>query len=73
MDLLLWFIFGIIIILIIIGIVSTIIYEKKKWNNGICPICGDKFKLFALDSQGGRMYRCNNWHYCNISFNVDKR
>ena len=73
MELLLIFIFGIIIILIIIGIVLTRIYEKKEWNNGTCPKCGGEFKLFDVDSQGGRMYRCDNWHFCDISYNVDKR
>ena len=46
--------------------------EKKRWNNGICKECGLKWIHFDTDSQGGRMYRCDNWHYCNVSYNVDK-
>ena len=61
-----------ILIQIIIGVVLIRRYEKKEWNNGICPKCGDKWRLFDIDSQGGRMYRCNNWHFCNVSCNVDK-
>ena len=72
MELLL-IIFGIsIIISIIIGAISMRRYEKKEWNNGVCSKCGDKWRLFDIDSQGGRMYRCDNWHYCDVSYNVDK-
>ena len=57
---------------IIIGLILTRRNEKRKWNNGTCSKCGDKWKLFDIDSQGGRMYRCDNWHYCDISYNIDK-
>ena len=41
-----------------IGILRTIINEKRGFNNGICPICGEKLKHFDTDSQGGRGYCC---------------
>ena len=47
-------------------------FEKEKWNNGICPICGKPWILFDKDSQGGRMYKCENEHRCTITYNVDK-
>lgn len=57
-------------------LVLIIIYartqEKKKWNNGHCSQCGSKWKMFSKDSQGGRMYKCGNGHYCNCSYNIDK-
>lgn len=48
-------------------------YERKTWNNGRCPDCGERWKYFDTDSQGGRGYYCSK---CNktiwISYNVDK-
>lgn len=31
-------------------------YERKKWNGGISPYTGEKWKHFDTDSQGGRGY-----------------
>ena len=61
-----------ILIQIIVGVILIRRYEKKEWNNGICPKCGEEWKLFDVDSQGGRMYRCDNWHYCDVSYSIDK-
>lgn len=36
------------------------LYEKKSYNNGICPVCGNKLRHFDNDSQGGRGYRCKS-------------
>lgn len=47
--------------------------EKKRWNNGICPECGEQWMEYDMDSQGGRLYRCENWHSCDITYEVDKR
>lgn len=47
--------------------------EKRHWNNGICRKCGKPWEHFDTDSQGGRMYQCDNGHGCDISYNVDKR
>jgi hypothetical protein len=48
-------------------------FDKKKWNNGVCPKCGNKWESQFLDSQGGRGYICRR---CNkgmvISWKVDK-
>lgn len=46
--------------------------EKKRWNRGICLKCGKPWKLYAVDSQGGRMYSCGSNHTCDISYSVDK-
>lgn len=60
----------------IIGVIVGCLYvkhnEKKKWNNGICPICNEPWYCFDVDSQGGRMYKCSNNHYCDITYRVDK-
>lgn len=47
--------------------------ERKQWNKGICPYCGKEWILYDVDSSGGRMYRCENWHYCSITHNADKK
>ena len=41
-----------------IGLPCAIISEKREFNNGICPICGEKLEHFDNDSQGGRGYCC---------------
>ena len=61
-----------ILIQIVIGMMLIIRHERKEWNDGVCSKCGEKWKHFDTDSQGGRMYRCDNWHYYYISYNVDK-
>lgn len=45
-------------LLVSIGILCAIRNEKQGFNNGICPICGEKLKHFDNDSQGGRGYCC---------------
>ena len=45
--------------------------EKKIWNNGISPYTYEKWKMFDMDSQGGRGYfdgKNRIW----ISYAVDK-
>lgn len=37
--------------------------EKKDFNDGICPRCGNKLMYFAMDSQGGRGYCCDHCVY----------
>lgn len=37
--------------------------EKKDFNNGICPKCGNKLYHFDTDSQGGRGYCCHKCPY----------
>ena len=48
--------------------------EKRKWNNGKCKVCGCRWEMFDMDSQGGRMYKCKcEYPYnCDISYPVDK-
>ena len=43
-------------------------YEKMRWNNGICDICGTPFERFDTDSQGGRGYVCEHHHYIWVSW-----
>ena len=38
------------------GILWAISSERGHWNNGRCAICNKKWKLFDVDSQGGRGY-----------------
>ena len=59
-----------------IGIPYAIIREKREFNNGICPICGQKLEHFDNDSQGGRGYRCpsiKHKYYTWVSYKfIDK-
>lgn len=56
-------IIGIITICIVVGFIWAIYQERKDYNNGYCPICGNRLKHFDNDSQGGRGYVCRNCHY----------
>ena len=53
--------------LVVLGVVCLtcigISLEKKGFNGGNCPICGNRMKLFDHDSQGGRGYCCHNCNY----------
>ena len=47
--------------------------EKKAYNNGICPNCGNKLEYFDTDSQDGRGYMCPSCKYTTwCSYSVDK-
>lgn len=36
--------------------------ESKDFNKGVCRVCGKKLRHFDTDSQGGRLYTCENFH-----------
>lgn len=71
-DIIICTIMGSVVLFIGIGIVWARKQEKKNWNNGVCPYCGKPWMHYDTDSQGGRMYRCENWHSCDVSYRVDK-
>lgn len=51
----------VLISIILLGMVMAsigITLEKRAYNNGVCPECGEKLELFTFDSQGGRGYGC---------------
>lgn len=52
--------------------IYTINKEKKRWNKGKCPECGEEWEIFDMDSQGGRMYKCKNGHECVCTYDTDK-
>ena len=58
-----------------LGGITGYILEKKAFNNGICPKCGNHMRMFDEDSQGGRGYECNECDYgCWVSYDsIDKR
>ena len=64
-------VFVIILCMGLILIAFAIYKEKKIWNKGYCPKCGEKWIMFDMDSQGGRMYKCKNNHHCVCTYNVD--
>lgn len=65
-----------VILLSIIMVPFVIKKEKKGFNNGFCPICGEKLEQFDIDSHGSRGYCCRNpkhHYYTWVSYNcVDK-
>lgn len=59
--------------ILVAGILWARFSEKKDWNNGICAVCHTPWKSFAMDSQGGRGYKCGcGNHKAWISYAVDK-
>lgn len=46
--------------LIVFGAITIFAWfsEKREWNEGICPKCGNPWEYFDTDSQGGRGYTC---------------
>lgn len=42
--------------------------ERKRWNKGYCRTCGQPWKQFDTDSQGGRMYKDKHEHWIVISY-----
>ena len=64
---------GILILAVIVGIIWARIKEKKDYNRGYCPRCGEYMRLFDYDSHGSRGYTCDRCHYhCWVSYNIDK-
>jgi len=55
----------VLIVLVIMIAISYIAsyYEYKRWNNGICPVCGKEMKQFDTDSQGGEGWTCKCCDY----------
>lgn len=55
--------------------ITGICCERKGYNNGKCPYCNKKLRHFDNDSQGGRLYICDECGYFTVvSYNcVDKR
>ena len=61
---------------LIVSIISEYKFEVKEWNNGRCPVCGEKLILKEILEDGRRVYQCskNYKDYTTfISFhNIDK-
>lgn len=72
MELVLGVIFAFVLIALITTVISLlgIMLEKKGYNNGRCPRCGDPLDYFDTDSQGGRGYYCD---YCGYTTWVSYR
>lgn len=66
-------IFLILFSLCVVLTLFTINKEKKKWNNGYCPLCGKEWKQFDTNSQGGIIYKCENDHWFTCTYNIDKK
>lgn len=51
----------ILILFAIVGLRWAYKDEKKHYNNGVCPQCGEKLKYFETDHEdGSRGYECSN-------------
>ena len=43
-------------------------FERRQWNGGHCK-CGATWRMFDIDSQGGRMYKCDACgSYVDVSY-----
>jgi hypothetical protein len=67
-----------VVIFFSIGIYFARQSEKRKWNNGICPLCNSDLILhpWMMDSQGGRGWTCRKddcGYTAWVSYNVDKK
>lgn len=64
---------GLFLILVAVAIVCIgFVAELRAWNKGRCPKCGNPWRNFDTDSQGGRGYSCG----CRriwISYPIDRR
>lgn len=48
--------------------------EKKAFNGGICPRCGEKLQCFDMASDGSRGWTCKKCNYTTwCSYDVDGR
>lgn len=54
------------LICIIVGLATLLAQkERKEWNDGICPQCGETWQLLSVESIDGetcRHYICKNKH-----------
>lgn len=54
------------------GIIARNI-EKKDYNKGVCPRCGERLGCFDMASDGSRGYTCDHCSYTTwCSYDVDK-
>ena len=71
-DILIWSFTSSVLLFITVGPILVRRQEKRNWNKGICPVCGKPWMRYDTDSHGSRMYRCENWHSCDVSYRIDK-
>lgn len=50
--------FLLVVYIIYIYLTQSFYVQRKRFNNGICPKCGSKMKLFEFDENGDRTYCC---------------
>lgn len=51
----------IIFVVVWLGAIPVFIHtEKKKYNNGVCGVCGGKLHYAQSDSQGGDLWMCDD-------------
>lgn len=61
-------------IMVVLGLFFRSRYvDKKNYNGGVCPRCGNKLVNDDMDSQGGRRYFCDKCGYFTwIDWHFDK-
>lgn len=54
------------------GALYGFLVDWRDYNRGTCRMCSGKWRLVDFDSQGGRLYRCDECsEYIWISWPVD--
>ena len=53
----------IVVIAVWLGMIPVFILQDRKiWNKGVCRKCGGKLKHTQTDSQGGKLWVCEQCH-----------
>lgn len=53
---------AVILCVMIIGCINQYLYERKCFNKGICPDCGEMLQ-YQGDVDGDQQWQCNNCKY----------
>lgn len=65
---------AIVICFFIVACLATRNAEKKAFNGGVCPRCGEKLECFDMASDGSRGWTCRKCNYTTwCSYDVDGR
>lgn len=66
-------VFGLFFGFMLFMLIASVIYQRRIWNKGVSKHDGTRWKLFDIDSQGGRGYvdESGNYIWIDVPF-LDK-
>jgi hypothetical protein len=65
------FLFGLILMAIIMSCGGSYLYDKYKWNKGKSRKSGEGWSFVGKDDCNDRMYETPSGERCTISWNID--